>query len=78
MDLLDPALQKREKGTVTFSPGSGFATHWISLGVAWIAAALFWFRPKRLRRKLGYDATSPAYIFTERQVGYRRPSPGDL
>ena len=33
---------------------------------------------KRLRRKLGDDATSPAYIFTERQVGYRMPRQGDL
>ena len=33
---------------------------------------------KRLRRKLGDDAASPAYIFTERQVGYRMPRPGDL
>ncbi len=33
---------------------------------------------KRLRSKLGDDATRPAYIFTERQVGYRMPRPGDL
>ena len=33
---------------------------------------------KRLRRKLGDDAASPAYIFTERQVGCRMPRPGDL
>ena len=33
---------------------------------------------KRLRRKLGDDAASPAYIFTERQVGYRMPRPSDL
>ena len=32
---------------------------------------------KSLRRKLGDDAAHPAYIFTERQVGYRMPSPGD-
>ena len=32
---------------------------------------------KSLRRKLGDDAADPAYIFTERQVGYRMPSPDD-
>ena len=32
---------------------------------------------KRLRRKLGDDAASPAYIFTERGVGYRMAAPGD-
>ena len=32
---------------------------------------------KNLRRKLGDDATKPAYIFTERGVGYRMPGPGD-
>ena len=32
---------------------------------------------KRLRRKLGDDASSPAYIFNERQVGYRMPKPGN-
>ena len=32
---------------------------------------------KRLRRKLGDDAASPAYIFTERGVGYRMPNPQD-
>ena len=32
---------------------------------------------KSLRRKLGDDAAHPAYIFTERQVGYRMPSPDD-
>ena len=30
---------------------------------------------KKLRRKLGDDATSPAYILTERGVGYRMPEP---
>ena len=30
---------------------------------------------KRLRRKLGDDAGSPTYIFTEPRVGYRMPSP---
>ncbi len=29
---------------------------------------------KKLRRKLGDDPTSPAYIFTERGVGYRMPA----
>ena len=32
---------------------------------------------KRLRRKLGDDATSPAYIHNERGVGYRMPGPAD-
>ena len=32
---------------------------------------------KRIRRKLGDDAARPAYIFTERGVGYRMPDPGD-
>ena len=31
---------------------------------------------KRLRRKLGDDATGPAYVFTERGVGYRMAVPG--
>ena len=31
---------------------------------------------KKLRRKLGDDAASPAYILTERAVGYRMPEPG--
>ncbi len=30
---------------------------------------------KKLRRKLGDDATNPARVFTERGVGYRRPLP---
>ena len=30
---------------------------------------------KRLRRKLGDDATNPEYIFNVRQVGYRMPKP---
>ena len=30
---------------------------------------------KKLRRKLGDDATDPAWIFTERGVGYRMPRP---
>ena len=33
---------------------------------------------KRLRRKLGDDATHPSYIFTLRQVGYRMARPSDL
>ena len=33
---------------------------------------------KILRRKLGDDAASPTYIFTERGVGYRMASPQDL
>ena len=32
---------------------------------------------KKLRRKLGDDATHPARIFTERGVGYRRPLPDE-
>ena len=32
---------------------------------------------KQLRAKLGDDAANPAYIFTERGVGYRVPRPGD-
>ena len=32
---------------------------------------------KKLRRKLGDDATSPAYIVNERGVGYRMTRPGD-
>ena len=32
---------------------------------------------KRLRRKLGDDVSRPAYVFTERGVGYRMPGPGD-
>ena len=32
---------------------------------------------KRLRRKLGDDATHPSYIFTLRQVGYRMARPSD-
>ena len=32
---------------------------------------------KKLRKKLGDDASNPAYIFTERGVGYRMPRPGD-
>ena len=32
---------------------------------------------KQLRAKLGDDAANPAYIFTERGVGYRMPRPGD-
>ena len=32
---------------------------------------------KRLRKKLGDKAARPAYIFTERGVGYRMPRPGD-
>ena len=31
---------------------------------------------KKLRAKLGDDAANPAYIFTERGVGYRMPRPG--
>ena len=33
---------------------------------------------KTLRRKLGDDAAEPAYILTERGVGYRMPEPGSL
>ena len=32
---------------------------------------------KRLRHKLGDDAARPAYVFTERGVGYRMAAPGD-
>ena len=32
---------------------------------------------RRLRSKLGDDAGSPAYIFTEPRVGYRMPKPGN-
>ena len=32
---------------------------------------------KKLRRKLGDDATRPTYIFTERGVGYRMAEPGE-
>ena len=32
---------------------------------------------RRLRRKLGDDASDPAYILTEPRVGYRMPGPGD-
>ena len=32
---------------------------------------------KRVRSKLGDDATRPTYIFTEQGVGYRMPEPGD-
>ena len=32
---------------------------------------------KQLRAKLGDDAAHPAYIFTERGIGYRMPEPGD-
>ena len=30
-----------------------------------------------LRRKLGDDATDPAWILNERGVGYRMPMPGE-
>ena len=33
---------------------------------------------KRLRAKLGDDATRPAYILNQRGVGYRMPAPDDL
>ena len=33
---------------------------------------------RNLRRKLGDSATSPAYLFNERGVGYRMPRPSDL
>ncbi len=33
---------------------------------------------KNLRRKLGDDAAKPAYIFNDRQVGYRMARPSDL
>ena len=32
---------------------------------------------KQLRRKLGDDAASPAWIFNVRGIGYRMPRPGD-
>ena len=32
---------------------------------------------KRLRRKLGDEASHPTYIVTERRVGYRMPCPGE-
>ena len=32
---------------------------------------------KKIRRKLGDDAARPAYLFTERGVGYRMPAPSD-
>ena len=32
---------------------------------------------KRLRQELGDEAARPAYIFTERGVGYRMPRPSD-
>ena len=32
---------------------------------------------KKLRQKLGDDASSPSYIFTEAQVGYRMAKPDD-
>ena len=32
---------------------------------------------KKLRRKLGDDAARPAYILTERGVGYRMAAPED-
>ena len=32
---------------------------------------------KKLRRKLGDDADSPAYIFTEPRVGYRMAKPSE-
>ena len=32
---------------------------------------------RNLRRKLGDDAASPAYLFNERGVGYRLAAPGD-
>ena len=32
---------------------------------------------KKLRKKLGDDASCPAYIITERQVGYRMARPVD-
>ena len=31
---------------------------------------------RNLRRNLGEDAESPAWIFNERGVGYRMPDPG--
>ena len=33
---------------------------------------------KRVRRKLGDDATRPTYIITEQGVGYRMAEPGDV
>ena len=33
---------------------------------------------KNLRRKLGDDASDPAWVFTERGVGYRMPRPDEL
>ena len=33
---------------------------------------------KKLRRKLGDDATNPVWIFTERGVGYSMPPPDEL
>ena len=33
---------------------------------------------KKLRRKLGDDATNPVWIFTERGVGYRMPRPDEV
>ena len=33
---------------------------------------------KKLRRKLGDAAASPAYFFNERGVGYRMPAPGEV
>ena len=32
---------------------------------------------KKLRRKLGDDATKPTYIFNERAIGYRMPKPNE-
>ena len=32
---------------------------------------------RNLRRKLGDDAAHPAYIFSERGIGYRMPDPGE-
>ncbi len=32
---------------------------------------------KKLRRKLGDDAARPAYVLTERGVGYRIATPAD-
>ena len=33
---------------------------------------------KKLRQKLGVDAANPAYVQTERGVGYRIATPADL
>ena len=33
---------------------------------------------KKLRQKLGDDANAPAYIMTERGVGYRMARPGEV